>query len=267
MTEKPSKSRFPRLLRLPSFGIALGASVAALLAFAVWAFVDASFPVTLEIVRIDLRLQEHPGLDMTETHGWDELGPRLLLFATLAAVGALATLLVFYRILFGSRQGRSLRSLFLAVALVGLWLTLSLSREKLESAGFQWRLHRAAKGLKQDAAILLAEWPMRDGVLPYSGPYTAEGRKLVVPWSPSKYPMNLKVGPFIGQRGDNQLIFFLFPDRIEYYPEGRQPGPATGPKLLFETYIEIEPNWYFVTFSQPEPISEAGGWGRRQIGD
>jgi hypothetical protein len=34
MSEKPADRRFPRMLRLPSFGVALGVSLAALLAFA-----------------------------------------------------------------------------------------------------------------------------------------------------------------------------------------------------------------------------------------
>lgn len=67
MSDKATNSRFRGLLRLPSFGLALAASIATLLAFAVWMFVDASFSVTLEVVRIDLSLQEHPGLDMAET--------------------------------------------------------------------------------------------------------------------------------------------------------------------------------------------------------
>jgi hypothetical protein len=72
MTATPANRR---RLRLPSFGVALAVSLAVLLAFAVWMFVDALFPVTMLVVRTDLGLLENPGLNMAGMHTWDELRP------------------------------------------------------------------------------------------------------------------------------------------------------------------------------------------------
>ncbi|MEX2141454.1 MAG: hypothetical protein WD894_19465 [Pirellulales bacterium] len=264
MTEEPTIRRFPRLLRLPSFGVALGASVAALLAFAIWMFVDASFLVMLDVVRIDLGLEKHPGVDMSDVYAWDQLGSRLVLFAVLVGIGVLTTLLVFYRILFGRRQSRSLRSLFLAVALVGLWLALGVSHERLESAALQWRLGRAVQGLKQDAAILTANWPTTEGVLPYLGQYVvADAYLLLVEWPQNDhYSMREIVGPCISRSPNGALRVDFLPDKIEYHPNGGKPTsfmelpndnrgfPNDGldTRYVLESYVELEPNWFLVSY-------------------
>ena len=279
MTEKPTDRRLRRLIRLPSIGVALSGSIAALLAFAVWMFIDASFPVTLETVRIDLGLQQDPGIDMADRHAWDQLGSRLVLFAALAGLGALTTLLVFYRILFGNRHGRSLRSLFLGRGLDRrLWLTLGLSHEKLESAGFHWRLRRAVQGLKQDAEILLAKWPTTDGALPYSGAYTVAswwifedlimlslenvhnpGDVLSIAWPPGNlYPVLENISS-ITRTPDGGLVFYLCFDtmdlcfsKLEYHPKGTTPRNTSPLGPFVAHFVELEPNWFIVSYA-PEP--------------
>ena len=266
MSDNRTTGRLGNLLRLPSFGVALFMSLAALLGFAVWMFVDASFDVTLEVVRIDLGLQEHPGVDMSDTHAWDQLGSRLVLFAVLAGIGVLSTLLVFYRIVFGRLQGRSLRSLFLAVALVGLWLTLGISHKKLESAGFQWRLRSAVQGLKQDAEILVANWPTTNGELPYSGAYTVEAENphfIFLRSEMELYSTKERVGPFVTRTDNGAILFDYIADKVEFHPTGSKPSEYTQVvwengqeafrmRWIVDNYIELEPNWFFVAYV-PEP--------------
>jgi hypothetical protein len=269
---KPNPSRLRRLLRLPSFGVALAVSVATLLLFAAWMFIDASFDVTLEVLRIDLGLQEHPGIDMAETHGWDQLGPRLLLFAVLVAIGLLATLIVFYRLQFGSRQTRTLRAMFVAVALVALWMTLILSSGELYLAGYRWRFRGAAKALKEDAAILLAHWPTAAGTLPFSGAFDADGENphfLMVKYDGhNPYPMTERVGILITRTDDGGLMFdYNVAEKIEFHPGDAKPKSYTQivynngqeafrSDYVLQEYTELEPNWFSVTYTTADALVE-----------
>jgi hypothetical protein len=158
-----------RILRLPSFRTAYLASVAVLLAFATWAFVDASFDNVLQFVRIDLRINEHPGTNLWPVHQWDALGPRLLLFCMLAVVVTAAGSLIIYRLVLGDPQGRSMRAMLLAVALFGMWLSLFVSYSGVAEAGLRWRVRRILPCLKEDAAILAKKWPKMNGRLACSG--------------------------------------------------------------------------------------------------
>jgi hypothetical protein len=274
MTETRSTCRLARLLRLPSFGVALTVSLSVLVAFAVWMFVDASFPITAEVAAIDVKLQEDPGMDMAEMHGWNELGPRLMLFASLASVGLLSTLLLFYRSVFGSRQGRSIRSLFVVVALVGLWLAIGLSHESIESAGFRWRMHRTVQGLKQDAQILSTAWPTTDGVLPYLGQYTVDDENpqfIVLRSERVIYSAAEGIGPFVIRTENGAIMFNYMCDncgKIEFHPNGDKPANYTqivweeGHQVfrmmwIVDEVIELEPNWYYVTYL-PEWAQDAG---------
>jgi hypothetical protein len=259
LCSKAQPSRLRRLLRLPSFGVALTISLATLLAFAVWMFVDAEFLFTLAVIRTGLRSAGEADSKVVEIFSI-LLGPRLILFWGLAAIGTLSTLLVFYRMLFGNRRARTLRSIFIATALVAIWLTFYLSHEKLSSAGFRWRLHRAVQGLKEDAAILLAKWPTADGTLPYSGDYVIAGNNppTLFVMSFDSFPMRETVGAFITRAGDGGIMFDYDPGRVEYHPDANAPrtytdGSQDRQKLLrmkhvLQDYIELEPNWFFATY-------------------
>jgi hypothetical protein len=259
---KPKPSRLRRLFRLPSFGVALAISITALIAFAAWMFVDACFPLTLEIVRVDLRLEDAPWLPAAGSafHAWDAFGPRLLLLAVIAVAGLIATLMVFYRTLFGSAHSRTLRGMFVAVALVALWLTLGLSHGAIEESGFRWRLRRALPRLKQDAAVLLAQWPTTAGVLPFSGQFLTEANNpILVLLSDDVFAISETVGPLIQRMNDGGIKFDYAYGNVEYHPGENQPTSYTDPaayaglealhaEYALQSYTELEPNWFFTTY-------------------
>jgi hypothetical protein len=264
MSETSNKARLRRFLRLPSFAVALSVSVAVLVAFALWMFVDASFLYTLLVVQADIGLASFPGDRLTAAHGWGELGPRLLLFIALLGIGAIATVAVLWRTLIGGRQGRSLRALFVTTALIAGWTALVLYHRHLESAGVGWRAARALHGIEQDAAILLAKWPTSDGALPCSGTYAVDVSippRLGVQSAWAEYTINEAVGPWI-TRGDNGELRFDYwsqLNKVEYHPGGRTPDSFSQAIRVddqekfreiykLQDYRELQPNWFLVRY-------------------
>jgi hypothetical protein len=252
------------LLRLPSFRTAFVGSLAVLLAFATWVFVDSSFYMTLDL--------------SSWMNLWAGVISRLLLFVALAVAGAAFTFVVLYRLLFGDHKGRSLRSLMLAVTLTGMWLGLFTSYDGLREVGFRWRVRQLLPELKQDASILLSEWPTKDGSLPFLGEFAIDKETLGLdtfgqwqaimplgPLDPSKpRPVRAMVWPLIYKKNDGRLFFCMmskgYRTWVEYRPDESEPN------LFFKTVrfdgstsevsltsIQLEAHWFLVwNISPPE---------------
>jgi hypothetical protein len=230
--------RWPKAFRLPAFRTAFIGSLAVLLAFAAWAFFDASFSVVLG--------------PSSWTNLWRILGPRLFLFAALATAGIAFAALTVYRLFFGNRQGRSLSSLLLVVALASMWMGLCVSYDGLAEAGLRWRVRRMLPGLKEDASILLAKWPTADGELPFSGKF------LVHKDDPGILTRSILIEPLdifpfdervtmIAKRDDGRLIIVVQPlvAWVEYHPDESNPNSlvVTGDEL---NVVQLEPHWFLV---------------------
>jgi hypothetical protein len=234
--------RWPKACRLPTFRTAFIGSIAVLLAFAAWAFFDASFSVVLG--------------PSSWTNLWRILGPRLLLFAVLALIGVACAVLVVYRQFFGDRQGRSLRSLLLVVALASMWMGLCVSYNGLAEAGLRWRIRRMLPGLKQDASILLAKWPTTDGELPFSGKYVIDKDRpdlLVSLWAFGPYADMFPFGEtvaWIVKLDHGRLMIGVYPlvariARVEYRPDETKPNPLVSPDDTLSV-VELEPHWFLL---------------------
>ena len=96
-----------------------------------WIIFDSSFHWIPPIIGQDLRLQFLSDPNVSFLHAWDICGPRLLVFAIVASVGLVSTIVVFARIFVDSETERSIRSLLLATALVAFWLSLIVSYNQL----------------------------------------------------------------------------------------------------------------------------------------
>jgi hypothetical protein len=256
---KPKRSRLRQVFRLPSLGVALAISLATLVAFAVWIFLDFSFLITLGVVRMDLGLVDRMGVDTARFHAWDELGTRLTLFGALALLAFFGTATSCYRLLFGPSRARSLRSILTVTALFGAWLTLMLSYFELYTAGDQWRLYRTLHRLKHPAATLIEKWPKGDGILPFLGPYSVDSEdpdRIFIEAAAASYPVNPLPGPFVARTTDGALEFDYVAGRLEYHPNGTKPvackeatrNSGKSGAVEIEHCVELQPNWFLVPY-------------------
>jgi hypothetical protein len=162
------------------------------------------------------------------------------------------------------RMQFSLRGLLLAVLLVAISL-----------AGYDaWRrardYHRldaprsAVEGYKQDANVLLARWPTKNGTLPHSGRFVVDPNNvdsiLIAGWDIDTTCTHT-YGPLVSQASDGGLIFDYFDDKIEYHPNECKPTSFTqtirgddrdtGVQIQYhlKNTIELESNWFLVSYT------------------
>lgn len=201
---------------------------------------------------------------------------RFVLFVALAVAGAAFTCVVFYRLFFGDRYGRSLRSLMLAVTLASMWMALFVSYGGLAEVGFRWRVRQLLPDLKKDASILLSQWPTKDGSLPFLGEFAVNKDDLALDkngqWQaimplgqldPSKpFPVRARVWPLIYKKNDGRLFFCMnskgYRTWVEYRPDESEPHPFLN-SVKFDgtahevplTSIRLEPHWFLVSTISP----------------
>lgn len=236
--------QLPRIVRLPSFAVAYAGSVATLVAFAGWAFLDFAFCHLVVF-----------------WHGtWDQLGSRQVVFIALGVVAVAMTASVLLRLFVGEVHSRSLKGHLLAVTLVGAWLGLVLAHERISWTGFVWRVQRMLPGLKQDANVLSAQWPTENGELPYLGRYHVFHPHVphlyLEDWTPERR-LTLLGGPFVYLVQDGIRFDLDFSRWVEYRPDrnGSPPLDASGEAELYLPYrmksIKLERNWFLVWQEAP----------------
>lgn len=167
--------RIWRLL-FPKFGVACLLSLTVLLLFVVWIWIDRSFRWLPPIVIDDLRLQFLRVALLRSMHGWNVLGPRLIVFAILAALGLASTVIVLIRLVIGAESGRTIRSMLLATALLALWLSLFMSYDRLWLYAFRHHILQHHDAMKASVTALTADWPKWSVDLPGLGRYLSDDR-------------------------------------------------------------------------------------------
>lgn len=195
---------------------------------------------------------------------WDFVYYRRIAFILVAVVAVLAMLLIFVRTLVGSRRGRSLKTLFLAISIAAMWLTLWRSYEELAWRGVLWRVRRLLPHLKADAAILLQKWPDKAGELPHLGHYEVEewgsDRQLWLSrWSPQDLS-HIVVGPAIERAHGTWIAFTIDKVReVVYQPHGGLPIDANESVKHRHSWppnrsvIQLEEEWYLVVSKNDLP--------------
>lgn len=227
---------------LPAYRTAYVGSLAALGAFVIWVLLDRSF---LSLITVSW------------LRDWDGLGTRRMLFAGLAIIGILSIATVFVRLLVGDRQGRSLRALILAIALVAMWMSFFVSWKKLAGQVFLWHISQMMPGIKQDALILSTSWPTGDGTLPYLGEFKSdiEHRNRILPVafhdSPTRYRFDYAVGPYVERTKDGRIKFYAdsISCWIEFRPDDSKPASFRKPIETYRTkyeHLQLERHWFLV---------------------
>jgi len=255
---------------MPSFLTAYCGSLALLLVMLVWIFLDDELYSAIHILRHNWGFAEPLGTYTGSAYGWDEHGPRILLFLALSSLAILSILAVCYRLVFGDSRGRSLRSMMLTVALIGLWLTLILSREKIDEAVLRWRARKALPGLKIDAELYLAEGPNMNEFLSDSLKKRRNEKVFTSKWSDSPQLQscvcmggNWKIEGGgvrfeIWSRGKNAKIEYRpdesKPDSFTLIPQDNRAVPSFN--YYVEKYVELEPHWFLAWYSFTPPRSK-----------
>jgi hypothetical protein len=153
------------------FACAYVLSLTVLASFVVWTVLDSSFRWTAYIVGQDVRFHFLEDPNLRRLHQWQVHGPRLLLFAALALLGLASTGIVFARLFAGAHGERSLKGIFLATALVGIWLAFFMSWNSLMGRSFYFRILRRHDAMQAAVATLSDQWPAERIVLSGLGSY------------------------------------------------------------------------------------------------
>lgn len=123
---------------------------------------------------------------------------------------------------------------------------------------------RSLSGYKQDAAILLANWPTEErGSLPFSGPYVADPKSADFIYSvgdiEASDPMAW-IGSYIWKVANGGVRFDLDSVRtkVEYHPADQVPASFVtrvrggNVEQIMQRYVLLEPNWFFAWYSVRE---------------
>ncbi len=248
-----------RWRRLPAMKTSLAMSFGTLVTFVCWIYWDPVFDDVLDT--FDEANYRH----WLSWDGWLSdylLGVRLVAFACLSLFGVGSTLFAIAGFSLGRREDRSLRSLFLFVVAIALWLLLLTRYDDLDWLAFRGRIRRAMPLFKKDAVMLLATPSTTDGTLQTGGAYeldeslSANGSRCLwivepeqlLPTRPNRY----KLVECVTQSADGQLSFALLcSERIcgmcwlKYRPDD-SPPPLPSPDHRSERCIRLEQRWFLV---------------------
>jgi hypothetical protein len=129
-----------RLLRVPSFRLAYAVNLLPLLALLCWAFADAHFWNAMRIFREIGHGGRYP--DDSFSIAWRMFPDRLLFLTFLITVAVVATVIVAFRLLIGTKRDRSLFSWMLAILLIALWSGSLLAIVRSPDAQLRYRIRR-----------------------------------------------------------------------------------------------------------------------------
>jgi hypothetical protein len=246
----------------PTFARAYALSLGILVLFILWIFFDASFNYVRSFVALDLHLRFLNDPFVREMHGWDSLGPRLILFAALALLAITATITVFARILVGSETERSIKSMLLATALLAMWLGLLTSYDRLWWYSFWYRVLRCHDAMKAGVAALSDHWPGDRVFLPGLGSYVVSADDPDLLYIDDRAP----IAPFrealgtISRNSKGDFSFAVASDpywRVHYMREGRSPHsfsraavtPGLEGRWDLQYVTEFSENWYLARYA------------------
>lgn len=257
----------------PSFHVACALAAAALLVFAAWALVDASFSSFLNLIEIDLGIGPDPGMRpeiMLEAHR-DEWA-RIALLSMLFVVWTFGVAWMSYRFAMGAPADRSLRAMLMGVTLFCFTIGVIVGSGRLHEAGIGLRIKMVLSDLKEDAAVLQTQWPTKSGSLPCLGDYTVEETNPNILRSKGRWnSIREPIGGFIVRLEENGISFDLGnrPDEtIEWHQNGQKPSShhrvirykdrsvAFDWRYDVRDIIELSPGWFYVKYQVDRDIKE-----------
>jgi hypothetical protein len=139
--------------------------------FVAWMFLDCEFFETARIAAQDLRLRFVHDPYLRHMHRREQHGPRLTVFALMAALSAIAGLAGFLGLAFGDAADRSRANILSAIAIAAIWFGLFTQHRRLWWMAFRWRIARLQPAMKTAATLLQKQWPGSSVVLPGLGNY------------------------------------------------------------------------------------------------
>ncbi len=156
---------------LPSLHLASAVSAAGAAILVVWMFFDCSFPTIVQMASQDIRLRFVRDVHLRYWHRWEWYGSRLLAFAVLGGLSAMATLMVFVQLALGAASERTLANTVLASTVLAIWIGLFVLYRRLWWMAFKRRIRRLQPAMKAAVDQLLERWPETDVFLPGLGNY------------------------------------------------------------------------------------------------
>jgi hypothetical protein len=253
------------------FWCAIVAAALSIAAFVVWPMVDASYVYGRYIAQVDLGLKtvnsaaaaEAIGLTRTIVdiaNGWDALGPRIILFLSLCAMGIVATAWSAIACV----RSSSVRRLVAVVAVCCAWVALIACDTSIQ----RWSVRRHATGLlskvETAAVALQSHWPAPTNhsstkiaaVVPDLEVVVSDGlpNTLVVTGRKS-YPIREDFGMLIDRSDDGAIRFALSGAagwNLEWHPAGSEPktyldgfGNESAP---IAEWTRLKEHWYLVRY-------------------
>ena len=177
-----------------------------------WILVDSSFGIMLDVVLIDLKLRDDLGIDMRGVHSPGELGGRIALLVVLAIAALICVSIFVVFCVSQHRTSLSLRSLFLTMTLLCVWLALFGTYHKLLHWGLIWRVWTKASAFESIGQKLVSCWPTTNGHIDFVGEYNVDSespRHLITTSSKQMYPIGEVIGPFIRFHSKERVSFDL----------------------------------------------------------
>ena len=267
---------------VPSFRTAYILSLAVLLIFVLWVLLDASFPIMLDLILVDLGLAESTFTTPLFTYNWNMLGPRLAAFGMLAGFALASVAVVVVRHFVGRGTGRTILGIMLMTALVAGWFSLFVSYDRLAWWGMRFRVTREVPRFKEVATQLQYRWPTKNGSLPQMGDYVMTTRngsdKMLFTTPPAVlYPFHETFGNVIWPCEDGGLRFALHSRGdcfVEYHPNDTAPETLSPPvpsdlsRREPLRAVRLEHSWYLTQYSLPaNSYSQTPGKSTKAPGD
>jgi hypothetical protein len=254
----------------PQFGIAYLLSLAVLVLFILWIWVDRSFRWVPWIVGQDLHLRFLSDADLRTMHQWDIHGVRMLVFLILAALGLVSTITVFARLFVGDETGRTIRAMMFATALLAFWLSLFVSYDRLWWFAFRYHILDHHDAMKASVTLLSEQWPAERIVLPGLGSYVPSGRDPDLLYIDGPGPNGLtdfresfdRISR--SKKGDISFAVGSYPQWwVHHLEEGRVPQSRTlnvmGTPFLrqLQQVVELGDGWYLAYYEIKDVTSSS----------
>ena len=217
---------------LPSLlaGALISVSCAAI--FAIWFFLDCSFPETARLAGRNLRLRYLRDADLRFWNRWECYGPRLLLFFVLAFAGAASAAIAILRLATGGLRNRSAAEFAISFALAVIWIAFFVFHRRLWWIAFRRRVARLWPAMKA-AAGALEHWASASIFLPGLGNYapSRSDANLLLSDDPSPWPMLFKEKVGGIRRKPGECLRFGIESYlgccVEYRADGWTPQPVS----------------------------------------
>jgi hypothetical protein len=206
-------------------------------------------------------IESSPIGQTTFATGWHFYGARLLILPSLLTVAALAAVVVFRRLIIGTKRDRSLLSWMLMILLIGVWTGVLFALVRYPDAQILYRLRRDLWRYK-----IVAEAITTAGEIPASVE-TEIGEVRNGAFNTDRFPAAFR--PYehrsihedissIWTLDDGALLFTVRPSRValEFHPRGTRPGERfsmikEGFRAINVPFAELGDGWFIVRRHQP----------------